>query len=239
MSGEGAAGAAPPAGGHGHPAGTDDMEAVTAGCRASHRNLLDIAGTMDEAAVRRPSRLEGWTVGHVLTHLARNAASHTRMLRAALAGDAVEQYAGGREERAAAIEDGARRPAARLVDDVRSTTAELEETWAAMTPPAWAGHGLARGRPWPCRSMPWFRWREVEIHVVDLGVGYEAGQWPEEYVRRELPLALGAMPDRLTDPAERRRLLAWLLGRDDAPGPLHLERWESRPGNYFRGVADG
>ena len=36
--------------------------------------------TIADAAERK---LEGWTVGHVLTHLARNADSHVRMLEAA------------------------------------------------------------------------------------------------------------------------------------------------------------
>ena len=72
-------------------------------------------------AVRAPSRLEGWTVGHVLTHLARNADSHTRMLDAAWHGEAVEQYAGGRQERAGAIA-GRRRTGQRceLRDDVHA-----------------------------------------------------------------------------------------------------------------------
>src|SRR5580658_1203131 len=84
-----------------------ELEATIDGCTASHRRLLATVDGLDEAGVRAPSRLEGWTVGHVLTHLARNADSHTRMLRAALRGESVEQYAGGAEERAANIEAGA------------------------------------------------------------------------------------------------------------------------------------
>ncbi|MGA2521852.1 MAG: maleylpyruvate isomerase N-terminal domain-containing protein [Acidimicrobiales bacterium] len=215
----------------------DELAALLAGCRASHRTLLDVVGPLDEAAARRSSRLEHWTVGHVLTHLARNAASHTRMLRAALVGDAVEQYAGGGEERAEAIEAGAGRSAPELVADVVQTTAELEATWDAMTPSAWGGHGLSRGRPWPCRTIPWLRWREVEIHLVDLGVGYEPHRWPAAYVARELPLALATLSDRVVDDDQRRHLLAWLLGRADAPGEVHLEAWGSRPDHYFKDVA--
>jgi maleylpyruvate isomerase len=210
-----------------------ELESVLAGCRASHARLLGVVVGLDEAGVRAPSRLDGWTVGHVLTHLARNADSHTRMLSAALRGEAVEQYAGGREERAGSIEAGADRPASELRHDVERSTAGLEATWAAMTPEAWDGHGLSRGRPWPCRSLPFFRWREVEIHHVDAGTGYGPQDWPEEYVRRELPLLLATVPDRLADEAERRRLLAWLTGRSPSSGELDLGPWESRPGNYF------
>jgi maleylpyruvate isomerase len=214
-----------------------ELEATIDGCTASHRRLLDTVDGLDEAGVRAPSRLEGWTVGHVLTHLARNADSHTRMLRAARRGEAVEQYAGGAEERAAKIDAGANRPSPELCDDVRRSTAELEEAWAAMTPAAWDGHGLSRGRPWPTRAMPYFRWREVEIHHVDLGTGYDLLDWPEDYVGRELQLTLATVPGRLADPGERRRLLAWLTGRAASPGDLDLARWESRPGNYFKGIS--
>jgi maleylpyruvate isomerase len=213
-----------------------ELASVLAGCRASHVRLLATVAGLDEADVRGPSRLEGWTVGHVLTHLARNADSHTRMLRAALgseAVEAVEQYAGGHDERARAIEAGSDRPVGELRHDLERSTAELEATWAAMTPLAWDGHGLSRGEPWPCRTMPFFRWREVEIHHVDAGIGYDPDDWPEEYVRRELPLLVATLPRRLADGGQRRRLLAWLAGRAAAPGQLDLDRWESHRGNYF------
>jgi maleylpyruvate isomerase len=224
----------PPGAGH----GSIDAELASdlAGCRKAHVRLLETVAGLDEASVRSPSRLEGWTVGHVLTHLARNADSHTRMLVAALGGgavEAVEQYAGGPEERARAIEAGAGRPPAELRHDVERSTAELEATWAAMTPHAWNGHGLSRGEPWPCVTMPFFRWREVEIHHVDAGTGYEPDDWPDEYVGRELPLLLDTLPGRLAQGHERRRLLAWLAGRAPSPGPLDLDPWESRRANYF------
>jgi len=214
----------------------DELESLLAGCSTSHLRLLDTVAGLDEAGVRDPSRLEGWTRGHVLTHLARNADAHTRMLGAALRGQSVEAYAGGREERATAIEAGAGRDVAMLLDDVTRSISDLESAWAAMTPDAWDGHGLSRGREWPCRAMPYFRWREVEMHHVDLGVGYDTEDWPEEYVRRELALTLATVPGRLADGSQRRALLAWLTGRSPSPGELDLAGWESRPGNYAKGV---
>ncbi len=160
------------------------------------------------------------------------------MLGAALKGDAVEQYAGGREERASAIEAGAGRSARELIDDTLRSITELETAWTAMTPEAWNGNGLSRGRRWPCRAMPYFRWREVEIHHVDFGAGYGPPDWPEGYVRRELQLTLATVPGRLADADQRRRLLAWLTGRSATPGELDLGSWESRPGNYFKGISD-
>ena len=155
------------------------------------------------------------------------------MLEAARRGESVEQYEGGYEQRAADIEAGANRSADALRDDVQASASALEETWGRMTPPAWEVHGLAQGRPWPCRELPLHRWREVEIHHVDLGLGYGPEDWPEPYVRRELPRALASVPSRLADPAALGRLLAWLVGRASEPGPLDLLGWQSDSDYYF------
>lgn len=174
-------------------------------CRAAHRRLFTTLDGIGDDLARRPSRLPGWTVGHVLTHLARNAESHVRILEAAARDQAVEQYAGGHEQRAADIEAGAGRPAAALAADVRDTTLVLEATWESVPPETWDRAGLARGEPWPCRLLPFHRWREIEVHHVDLGLGYDVTDWPAAYVARELPAAVATIPDRLPDPATRAR----------------------------------
>jgi maleylpyruvate isomerase len=100
----------------------------------------------------------------------------------------------------------------------------LEAAWLRMTPEAWAGHGLSRGKEWPCAVMPVHRWREVEIHCVDLGLGYSPQDWPEGYVDRDLPRGLASLPRRLR-PAERAALLAWIFERAGQP-PLEPGPWE-------------
>ncbi|HEX4081367.1 MAG TPA: maleylpyruvate isomerase N-terminal domain-containing protein, partial [Acidimicrobiales bacterium] len=87
------------------------------GCRRSHLALLDrIAGLTDEQA-RSASQLPDWTVGHVLTHLARNGDSVVRRLEGAARGETVDQYPGGYAGRASEIAVGAGRPATELVTD--------------------------------------------------------------------------------------------------------------------------
>ena len=86
--------------------------------RTSHVRLAGTLARLDDASARRPSLLPGWTVGHVLTHLARNADSHVRLVQAALRGEVGDQYPGGNPQREADIEAGAGRPAAELVEDV-------------------------------------------------------------------------------------------------------------------------
>ena len=104
-----------------------------------------------------------------------------------------------------------------------------------LTPEAWAGHGLSGGTTWPCRELPFQRWREVEVHHVDMGAGYDIGDWPEPYVMAELPVALAVRPDRLTEGEDRRRLLAWLMGRTGSPGVLAVEPWQPRRQPDHRG----
>lgn len=210
------------------------LEANLAGARAAHGRLYGTLEALDDDAVRGPSRLPGWSVGHVLTHIARNADSYVRILQGAQRGEHLEQYAGGVEQRAADIEAGAGRSALELIADVTASAATLDAAWAAMTPPDWSGHGLSGGTAWRCRDLPLSRWREVEVHHVDLGRGYEIEDWPELYVATELPAMLASLPDRLTSGAARRRLLAWLMGRTDSPGELILEPWQSRREYYQR-----
>jgi maleylpyruvate isomerase len=189
------------------------------GCRAAHAALLlTIDGLTDDVA-RRPSRLPDWTVGHVLTHIARNADSVVRRLEGAARGEVVDQYVGGFEGRAADIERGAARPAVELVDDVRATAAAVEAVCASLPDEAWDRVSRAvGGQEQTSRAVVFSRWREVEVHHADLGLGYGPDDWPDALVERWLPSLLAGAAQR----ADNQRLLAWLLGRGDAPA---LSRW--------------
>lgn len=205
---------------------TNRPHADIEGATAAHARLLATVAALTDEDTDRPSLLPGWTVGHVLTHLARNADSHARILAAAAGGDSVEQYEGGWAAREAGIEGGADRSAADLVDDVRSASARLEELWASLPEAAWDGHGFnSDGDRWPCAQLPFHRWREVEVHLVDLGLGPSWTDWPDAYVARELPRALATLPVRLVDPAARRQLTAWLLDRGPSPGDGVVGQW--------------
>jgi maleylpyruvate isomerase len=211
-----------------------DVLEVVAGARASHARLIEAIESVTDADARAASLLPGWSVGHVLTHIARNAESFVRMMGAAMAGRAVQQYDGGSAARAAAIEAGAGRPAAELIGDIVASAWALEQMWEAMTPAAWAGHGLTDGdETWPCTLMPFHRWREVELHHVDLGFGYAPQDWPAGYVRRELTVSLAVLPERLS-PGDRQRLLGWLVGRGEQPTDVPLAPWQARREHYLR-----
>lgn len=69
-------------------------------------HLLRTVAALDPAAVTGPSALPGWTRGHILAHLARNADSLLNLLEAARTGTDIPQYA-TLEARDQGIEDGA------------------------------------------------------------------------------------------------------------------------------------
>src|SRR5262245_61714365 len=102
---------------------------------AAHAALVDHLDAMTGGAgadPTLPSLLPGWTRGHVLTHIARNADSFVRLLDAARNGEVVAQYAGGVEGRNADIEAGSTRDWDSLVDDVRSSARQLDEVFATQ-----------------------------------------------------------------------------------------------------------
>ena len=92
-----------------------------AGATASHRGLDEmLSGLGDSLDPAAPSLLPGWTVGHVLTHIARNADSMVRVLDAAERGEVAERYPG--DSRNAGIEAGSGRPASAQVADVAESS---------------------------------------------------------------------------------------------------------------------
>lgn len=212
--------------------GSRELDATVAGCAAAHQRLLQTLDRLTDDDARRPSALPGWSVGHVLTHLARNADSHVRLFEGAERGEELRQYEGGPAQRAADIEAGATRSAAALVADVRRTIWRLETTWATTSAIGWEGSGLTMsGDRQPCTDLPFRRWREVEVHHADLGLpSFTFDDWSDGYVRRELrrqlmvwrsrlPMGVGDLPGEVLALSPPQRL-AWLLGRlavDGAP----------------------
>jgi maleylpyruvate isomerase len=128
--------------------------------------------------------LPGWTRGHVLTHLARNADGAVNLLTWARTGVRTPQYE-SLARRAADIEAGAGRDAATQLDDLTSACERFAAAVEAMPAPAWAVVvQWAAGRKAPAAQVMWHRLREVEIHHVDLGAGYVPTDWPEAFVLR-------------------------------------------------------
>jgi maleylpyruvate isomerase len=174
---------------------------------------------VDDAVARRPSLLPGWTVGHVLTHLARNAEAMCNRVEGAVRGEVVEQYAGGADGRAADIEAGAARDTRQIIDDAVACAARVDQLFAGLRDDCWAlPVRTVRGGEHPVALLPYRRWREVEVHLADLGLGFTSGDWSPELVDRMLPDLVAGLPGR----TDARELAAWLLGRSSPP---QLQPW--------------
>lgn len=216
--------------------------------RATAR-LLETAARFSEADVAAPSRLPGWTRGHVLSHLARNADGGVNLLTWARTGVETPQYVSA-EARAADIDAGSGRDAATQLADVTAASAALAATAADLPAEAWLVEvKWTSGAAAPAARVMWSRLRELEIHHVDLDAGYTPVHWPSAFTLRLLTglgkeftkrddavamvircpelghdIAIGADGPLITGPAWAAA--AWLIGRHDgsalssANGPL-------------------
>lgn len=176
-----------------------DLGSLLDAATAAHRRMQASGSRMNDDDCRGPSLLPGWSRGHVLTHWARNADGQSRMLLAAVHGETAEQYPGGDEQRESDIEDGAARPARLILSDVQAAIDQVEDVWRRMPPDAWSRPTASRIGSRPAWMSVWARWRESEIHHVDLNAGYAHGHWPAEFVDLMLPRVLPTLPSRLEE----------------------------------------
>ncbi|MFD5005266.1 maleylpyruvate isomerase family mycothiol-dependent enzyme [Streptomyces mutabilis] len=181
-----------------------DLESV----RDATERLLTEVGKLDNASVTESSRLPGWTRGHVLAHLARNADALVNVL------EGRPMYVSG-EVRDADIERDAPRPLDVQLADVRESAARFQDVCAA--PADWSRTvELRNGVTDTASRVPFRRWVEVELHHVDLGIGYELEDLPAEFTERETDFLAARFaghrdvaPTRLTDGTR-----AWRTGRE-------------------------
>ncbi|MFI8964707.1 maleylpyruvate isomerase family mycothiol-dependent enzyme [Streptomyces sp. NPDC053493] len=205
-----------------------------ASVREATDRLLTAAASWDNATVTGPSRLPGWTRGHVLTHLSRNADALVNVLQG------LPMYKDA-ESRDADIEHGAGRPLDAQLADLRATADRFEEV--CREPADWERTvELRNGVTDRAARVPFRRWVEVALHHVDLGVGYELEDLPDEFTEREIVFladrwsGLESVPATVlrsddgrswrtggdaggvtvTGPAPE--LLGWLAGRRDGAG---------------------
>ena len=125
---------------------TAEIQRAIKGSRDATARLLAALEVLHDLDVTRPSLLPDWTVGHVLTHLARNADSFVWILRSASKGKQVPQYPGGAAGRSRDIAEGATRPAEMILKDLRDSAARLDATWARGTRRGMAASGPAHRR---------------------------------------------------------------------------------------------
>ncbi len=202
----------------------ETLEAV----QESQERLLGALALLTDDDVRARSRLPGWSRGHVLTHLARNADATHRLVGGVTRGLIVPIYPGGPEARAAAIEEGAGRPLSLIAADLEFAGSRLLAALAALTTNELLVQ-VAWRRLVPASFLPHLRWRELEVHHVDLNLGYEASDWSADFVQAclatELPLLAERAPGITLPAVSDAALLAWLIGRSNDVSLPELPAW--------------
>jgi maleylpyruvate isomerase len=194
---------------------------------------------VSDQQAREPSLLPGWSRGHLLTHLARNADSLRNLLTWARTGVETPQYSSP-QERNDGIERGAGRPAGELLADLHESAAALDAAAEDLPAEAWAAQ-VAWHAAW---YTLWRRLTEVEIHHVDLDLGYSPADWPAAFATYSLEQIAGHLTDvrspavvlrcsdaavvaRIGPPGDEpvttvtgpvRALLAWVYGRSPGTG---------------------
>jgi maleylpyruvate isomerase len=163
---------------------------------AQGQALFEQAG-MELDDIAGASRLPGWTRGHVITHVARNAEGLVRLLTWARTGIETPMYP-STQARAADIEAGAGRSLAEQLDDLRRTGATFATAASQLSAQHWQTTVSTRHGPIPASAVPWLRTREVWLHLVDLGTGIEIDVLPEDVATALVRDVAGWMDTRVS-----------------------------------------
>ncbi len=221
-----------------------DPVADTTALREATVRLIDSVGALDPSAVGEPSLLPGWTRGHVLTHLARNADGYGNLLAWARTGEETPMYP-SMEAREKDIEEGSGRPLTEQLADLRAATERFAAALEETPPQAWAAQVRIRtDGVIPAAEIPGRRLIEVLLHHIDLGIGFTFADLPADWAAAELAMFVDGLAGRegiaavrlkdsdtgstwdlgaadhpeLTVEGSTGALLAWVCGRGDGAG---------------------
>ena len=133
--------------------------------------FLGLARALDPGSLGAPSRCAGWTRGHILSHIARNADALRNCALSATTGRPIPMYA-SQEARDAGIEAGSGRPLDEQVADLEASADRLRPALAALTPDVVDVEVQARGGIMiRAGIVPRMRLRELVFHGIDLDSG--------------------------------------------------------------------
>ncbi|MER7727219.1 maleylpyruvate isomerase family mycothiol-dependent enzyme [Streptomyces sp. NPDC096323] len=200
-----------------------------AALREATDRLLSATEKLDDAALAEPSRLPGWSRGHVVAHLCRNADALVNVLQGR------PMYADS-ETRDREIERDAPRPQPEQLADLAASAGRFMD--AAAAPADWSRTvALRNGVTDSASRIPFRRRIEVELHHVDLGIGYELEDLPDDFIACEIDFLaerFAGHPAVVADDTGRKwttgggaeggsvvvrgtapELLGWLSGRRD------------------------
>jgi len=143
-----------------------------------------------------PSFLPGWTRAHVVAHLALNGEAFAGALDGVLDGRSVPIYPSD-AARDAAIETLAQQPYGDIRERFFAATAHFRAIAHRLSSRHWEAtvQRLPDGPTWPAADLVGARQREVEIHHVDLDIGYSRADWPADFCSQLLDQVSGDHAD--------------------------------------------
>ena len=214
---------------------------------AANQRLVLVVDALDDQIFARPSLLPGWTVGHVLAHVALNGEGLAGALSGLSAGTGTPMYE-SQEARDSDIADLGPAPPSEIRPRLAASTTLFDREVSALPADEWEARieRTPGGPSFSARSTVLMRLREVEIHHADLGLGYTHADWVPEFSamiiesadKRDFPTAfqvlardlaetwqIGTGEPTATVSGESYDLAWWLTGRGDG-GTLTVDRDE-------------
>ncbi|MFG2893305.1 maleylpyruvate isomerase family mycothiol-dependent enzyme [Streptomyces sp. NPDC048248] len=163
-----------------------DFPHDAAAVREATDRLLVSLGKLDDEAIGEPSLLPDWSRGHVLAHLARNADALVNLLTWARTGVPAPMYISAAARDGDIARDADRSLAAHL-GDLRESAARFDTAVDALPAERLAYEvEMRNGVVERADRLPLRRLAEVELHHVDLGVGYAVAELPPTFLSSEL-----------------------------------------------------
>lgn len=185
----------------------------------SHERLLgSVAGLTDEM-MREPTHLPNWSRDMLAAHLRYGAEAALRGIRSAVDGSGGRMYPGGDNQREEEIAKGRGQTVATLCSDLADACDRLETALAELASDDWAAPVHTRRGPVTVSEVALQRWLDVEVHHVDLNLGYGPADWPAALITDFLPSMIEMLP-ALHQRADADQDIngSWLFRRTDGPG---------------------
>ncbi|MBT8160230.1 MULTISPECIES: maleylpyruvate isomerase family mycothiol-dependent enzyme [Arthrobacter] len=201
--------------------------------------VTGVVAKIDDAGVKAPSELPGWTRGHVLAHIAGIANAMARQLEYAARGETIELYDGGYEGRTKAIELAAGHTAAEHQAEVGEAVARALAAFDGLPDSGWATRITYRDGTVLDGGLA--LWRELVIHATDLGMGRGPETWSRtfcehlfDFLSARVPaeqkfvlqplalpqLVIGSGRESVSITGMITDIAAWLAGRTPTLGSL-------------------
>jgi maleylpyruvate isomerase len=174
-----------------------------------------------------PSLLPEWTRAHVVAHLALNAEGMARALHGLVAedDDVPRTMYDSDDQRAHDIDGLAAQDASEIRHHLLGGVTILQEALDRVPGNQWETRveRTPGGRTMRAGAFAGMRWRELEIHHVDLDAGYTRGQWTLAFAEHLLDAMNKRLhPDQAFEVKPLDSTRTWVVGDGQAEYPVPI-----------------